>query len=208
MHGLSCIVFIHQFQNDGILVPISSLRLHPRLRAIYGEDSVDDLAAQIKESGHLKPLITTLDHRIISGGRRLRAAVLMGETEIEIEPRHFADEASALATILLENATRQKTPEQRVREAALWKEIESEQARQRQRAGLKRGDKFQCPVCQALDETPVRHCDQCQSHSPLGHASCLNCGSPVQENSPARGEAGQVRDVLAARVRLRFRPYL
>jgi ParB family chromosome partitioning protein len=46
--------------------------------------------------------------------------------------REFNDALAELKALLLENASRQKTIEQKVREAALWKEIEQALAKSRQ----------------------------------------------------------------------------
>jgi ParB family chromosome partitioning protein len=59
--------------------------------------------------------------------------------------REFKDALAELEALLLENATREKTIEQKVREAALWKEIEQESAKSRQ--GTRRDIQENFPGC-------------------------------------------------------------
>lgn len=109
------------------------LKPHPRNASLYGEDeSVSDLVELIGNSNWLKPLVITPDFIIISGHRRWKAALGLGWLSIPVIVREFKDALAELEALLLENATREKTIEQKVREAALWKEIEQESAKQRQ----------------------------------------------------------------------------
>jgi DNA (cytosine-5)-methyltransferase 1 len=109
------------------------LKPHPRNTSLYGEDeSVSDLVELIGNSNWLKPLVITPDFIIISGHRRWKAALELGLLSIPVVVREFKDALAQLEALLLENATREKTIEQKVREAALWKEIEQESAKLRQ----------------------------------------------------------------------------
>ncbi|HEY9601910.1 MAG TPA: DNA cytosine methyltransferase [Allocoleopsis sp.] len=109
------------------------LKPHPRNASLYGEDeSVDDLVELIGNSNWLKPLVITPDFIIISGHRRWKAALKLGWLSIPVVVREFKDAIAELEALLLENASREKTIEQKVREAALWKEIEQESAKLRQ----------------------------------------------------------------------------
>lgn len=111
-----------------------SLRAHPENTAIYGEGEVADLVARIRETGWIKPLIVTSDGVIVSGHRRHRAVLALGLERVPVERRVFADGAALLEALLLENQYRDKTPEQRVREAERWAGIERERAAQRRLA--------------------------------------------------------------------------
>ncbi|HEY9833388.1 MAG TPA: DNA (cytosine-5-)-methyltransferase [Stenomitos sp.] len=109
------------------------LRPHPRNASLYGEDeSVSDLVELIGNSNWLNPLVITPDFIIISGHRRWKGALKLGWLSIPVIVREFKDALAELEALLLENATREKTIEQKVREAALWKEIEQESAKLRQ----------------------------------------------------------------------------
>jgi N6-adenosine-specific RNA methylase IME4 len=104
-------------------VNVNDLRPHPRNVAIYGEDAIAELTEQIRTSNWIKPLVVNpANCRIISGHRRWRSY------------REFADETAEIEALLLENANREKTMEQKVREADVWHEIEAWKAKQRQLA--------------------------------------------------------------------------
>lgn len=107
------------------------LHPHPCNQKIYGSEDVAELAERIKVSGWIKPLVVTQDNRIISGHRRWQTAISLGYNLVPAERRTFASETEELEALLLENQFRDKTPEQKVREAGYWKEIEVEKARQR-----------------------------------------------------------------------------
>jgi hypothetical protein len=64
---------------------------------------------------------------------------------IPVIVREFKDALASLEALLLENASREKTIEQKVREAALWKEIEQESAKHRQ--GTRRDIQENFPGC-------------------------------------------------------------
>ncbi|MBW4546956.1 MAG: DNA (cytosine-5-)-methyltransferase [Symplocastrum torsivum CPER-KK1] len=122
------------------------LKPHPRNAALYGEDeSVSDLVELIGNSNWLKPLVITPDLIIISGHRRWKAALELGWLSIPVIVREFKDALASLEALLLENATREKTIEQKVREAALWQEIEQESAKLRQ--GTRRDIQENFPGC-------------------------------------------------------------
>ena len=63
-----------------------------------------------------------------------------------MEVREFSSSATELEALLLENESRHKTIEQKVREANAWRDIESELARMRKLATLKQGE--HCPDVQ------------------------------------------------------------
>jgi len=57
-----------------------------------------------------------------------------------VEVREFSSSATELEALLLENQSRHKTIEQKVREANVWKDVESELAHRRKLATLKQGE--------------------------------------------------------------------
>ncbi|MFN6475377.1 hypothetical protein [Nostoc sp. DedQUE07] len=141
-------------------VLVSKLRSHPINSTIYGEVEDDTtLDEMIQSSGWIKTLLVTPEGDVVGGNRRLRIARKQGKEKVLVEVREFASDAAVLEALLLDNAVREKTVEQKVREARLWLPIESEKAK------LRKGR------------------------------------SENQENFPG-GEAGQVRDIVAARVGL------
>jgi ParB-like chromosome segregation protein Spo0J len=115
------------------------LRPHPRNTKIYGDEDVESLKQRILASNWIKPLVVTPNNVIISGHRRWRAASELGLRSVPIEQRAFANEMEELEALLLENESREKTPEQRVHEGKAWKEIEETRAKLRQTAFLKQG---------------------------------------------------------------------
>lgn len=118
------------------------LHPHPYNQKIYGNEDVEELAERIKTSGWIKPLVVTQDNCIISGHRRWQTAISLGYSLVPAERRTFASETEELEALLLENQFRDKTPEQKVREAGYWKEIETKKAQQRQveLAGTRQSD--------------------------------------------------------------------
>ncbi|WP_446419648.1 ParB/RepB/Spo0J family partition protein [Coleofasciculus sp.] len=110
----------------------STLSPHPCNAEIYGDEAVSDLVELIRQSGWVKPLVVTTNHVIISGHRRWKAVRLLQWEAIPVEYREFMDKTAELEALLLENANRVKTVEQKVREAQAWKEIETQKARERQ----------------------------------------------------------------------------
>jgi len=110
-----------------------TLKPHPQNSAIYGEsEDVTELIELIRISGWVKPLVVTPSGTIISGHQRCKAVLELGWESILVETREFPDELAQLEALLLENASRFKNTEQKVREAEAWKEIEAHKARIRQ----------------------------------------------------------------------------
>ncbi|PHJ69231.1 hypothetical protein VF14_03650 [Nostoc linckia z18] len=113
-------------------VSISDLRSHPINSKIYGEEEDDTaLEEMIESSGWIKPLLVTPNGDVVGGNRRLRTAKKKNVKRLMVEVREFPDEESILEALLLDNAVREKTVEQKVREARFWLPIESYKARSR-----------------------------------------------------------------------------
>jgi ParB-like chromosome segregation protein Spo0J len=120
---------------------VNELQPHPQNVAIYGIEDVSGLMDQIVASGWIKPLVVNpANNRIISGHRRWLAVRGLGLKKVPVEYRAFTNETDELEALLLENASRDKTPEQKVNEAEVWESIEGVRAKERQLASLKRGD--------------------------------------------------------------------
>ncbi len=111
----------------------TTLVAHPRNAGIYGqEENISELVELIRVSSWIKPLVVTKSGRILSGHRRRRAALELGLLSVPVEVREFSDELIELELLLLENASRVKTIEQKVREGEAWREIEAAKAKTRQ----------------------------------------------------------------------------
>jgi len=118
-----------------------TLKPHQKNSAIYGEDEdATELIELIRVSGWVKPLVVTPTGTIISGHQRCKAVLALGWESILVEVREFPDELAELEALLLENASRFKNTEQKVREGEAWKEIEAFKAKLRQKASLKVGN--------------------------------------------------------------------
>jgi len=114
-------------------VPLNALTPHPLNATIYGaNEDVSDLVELIAESNWVEPLIVTPNYVIVSGHRRWRACQILGKESIPVIVREFPDETAILKALLLENASRNKTIEQRIREGMAWESIERKKAKHRQ----------------------------------------------------------------------------
>jgi ParB family chromosome partitioning protein len=94
-------------------IPIELLRPNPRNpRKNFGEESLDELAASIKEKGILQPLLARPvpgapdAYEIIAGERRWRAAQRAGLHEVPIVSFEEADDRQALELAIVENVQR------------------------------------------------------------------------------------------------------
>jgi len=118
-------------------ININILKEHPLNQEIYGEDEkqLNELTERIKASGWIKPILVSKDFVIISGHQRVRAAKVLGYTEIDYEFM-VGDEDKQLELLLNENAFREKTTLQKTKEGELYHEIESRKAHERQIAGV------------------------------------------------------------------------
>ena len=117
-------------------INITLLQPHPRNVEIYGAEDVTELVDYIRDSKWIKPLVISQHNRIISGHRRWQAALILGLTKVPYVKQVFETEEDELKALLLENASRDKTEEQKVREARQWKRIEEDEADERRKATL------------------------------------------------------------------------
>lgn len=111
-------------------ISVSELRAHPINSTIYGEVEDDTtLDEMIQSSGWIKTLLVTPDRDVVGGNRRLRIARKQGKDKVLVEVREFPNDEAILEALLLDNAVREKTVEQKVREARCWMPIESAKAK-------------------------------------------------------------------------------
>ncbi len=113
-------------------VSIDILTPHPLNIKIYGEhEDVSSLAKSIEISKWVKPLVVTKDYVIVSGHRRWKALQQLRWLTAPVEIQEFTDEVAILEALLLENVTREKTLEMRIREGMAWETVEAEKAASR-----------------------------------------------------------------------------
>ena len=115
---------------------------------IYGDEEVSELVERIRLSGWINPLIVTPDLVIISDHRHWKAVSLLRWETVPVEVRKFPDQKAELEALLLENASRIKTTEQKTREGLAWEEIEKEKARDRQRMAAHSTNQRRCSNAQ------------------------------------------------------------
>jgi ParB family chromosome partitioning protein len=130
------------------------LRSHPRNSSIYGEENVTELVELIRQSGWIKPLVITSSLTIISGHRRWKAVLELGWSTVSVEVREYATEEEELKALLLENASRFKTTEQKVREEEAWKNIEQRQAKKRMSEGGQKSAPYKSAQSKGVENFP------------------------------------------------------
>lgn len=107
---------------------------HPSNVEIYGDEIDETLVESVRANGVIQPLIVTSSLTVVSGHRRKRAAIAAGLSEVPciIYP---GDDPDRVEWSLIEsNRQREKTTEQRAREAARLLEIEKRLAAKRKEA--------------------------------------------------------------------------
>lgn len=104
---------------------IADLKPHPKNEEIYGyNEDISDLVEKIRRSNRVHTLVVNSDNYILAGHRRRRACMQLGIKEVNVEIRDFDSPEEEIEFIIDDNATREKTAEQKSREAKTLKEIE------------------------------------------------------------------------------------
>lgn len=112
---------------------IVDLKPHPKNEEIYGYDEdVSDLVEKIRRSHMVHTMIVNSQNLILAGHRRRKACLQLGIKEADVEVRDFNTPEEEIEFIIDNNATREKTVEQKSREAKALKEVETILARKRQ----------------------------------------------------------------------------
>lgn len=117
-----------------VWVDPAALKPHPINASVYGHEDDEKLKQRIAQSGWIKPLVITDDDVVISGHRRRRVAISLG-LQVPAERTSFPTPEAELEALLLENDTREKTTDQRIRESRQWRAIEEARAKERQLSG-------------------------------------------------------------------------
>lgn len=123
-----------------VSVNISELKPHPNNEEIYGKEDISELKEKIRKSGFVTTLTITEKNVILSGNRRWKACsqlVQEGDERfcsVDCEVRNFENEEDELEYLVICNDTRDKTMEQKAREAQVLIEIEKKRAEKRRLA--------------------------------------------------------------------------
>ncbi len=124
---------------------ISEIKDNPESIKIYGKnENIDDLIDSIKQIGFDTdhPIILNDTNTIISGHRRVHAALKVGLKEVPVKIYKYANELVELQELLNENIYRIKSDTIRYREIGLQKELIRQQAERNQIIGVKLGGKI------------------------------------------------------------------
>jgi ParB family chromosome partitioning protein len=125
---------------------ISDLKPHPKNAEIYGADEdVSDLIEKIKRSGQVHTLVVNSHGTILAGHRRYKACIELGIDEVDVEIVDFDDPEREIEYIIDNNATREKTNEQKAREASALKTALAELAKKRKLSTLKQNQSTDMP---------------------------------------------------------------
>jgi len=128
---------------------VNELKPHPKSVEIYLDAPNEHLVDSVKRSGiwESRPLVITTDNLIVGGNSRWRVAKDNGIQQVPVIVKEFENEIDLLRFILEDNANRDKTNEQRIREGLVWKVIKQAEAEQRRLATLKQNstDKVNLP---------------------------------------------------------------
>ena len=126
---------------------ISELKPHPYNEEIYGtNESIDELVASMRKSGIVTIMTITDDNVIIAGHRRWKSCkqlVAEGDKrfcEVNCEVKEFDNEWEELEYLVIDNNSRDKTMEQKAREAQLLIEVEKKKAEKRRLSNLKQNN--------------------------------------------------------------------
>lgn len=131
---------------DGQIIKINILKLkpHPRNEEIYGvNEDITELKEKIRKNGLVTTLTVTDDNVILSGNRRWKSCKQLVEEgdnrfcTVDCEVRNFDSEEDELEYLVISNDTREKTIEQKAREAQILIEVEKKKAEKRRLATLK-----------------------------------------------------------------------
>lgn len=119
---------------------VIDLKPHPKNEEIYGYDeNISDLVEKIRRSGSVHTMTVNSKGYILAGHRRRRACMELGIKEVNVEVLDFDTPEEEIEYIIDNNATREKTTEQKSREAKALKEVEDVLAERRR--SLNGGDR-------------------------------------------------------------------
>lgn len=113
---------------------VADLKPHPKNEEIYGADEdVSDLVEKIRKSGRVHTMTVNSKGVVLAGHRRLKACLELGIETVKAEIVDFDTPEEEVEFIVLDNHQRDKTVEQKAKEARTLKEVESKLAEIRRR---------------------------------------------------------------------------
>lgn len=114
---------------------VADLKPHPKNEEIYGYgEDISDLVKKIKKSGRVHTMTVNSDGIVLAGHRRLKACIELGIETVNVEVVDFDTPEEEIEFIVLDNHQRDKTVEQKAKEARALKEVESKLAEIRRKA--------------------------------------------------------------------------
>lgn len=167
---------------------VADLKPHPKNEEIYGvNEDISDLVQKIKKSGRVHTMTVNSEGVVLAGHRRLKACIELGIETVNAEIVDFDTPEEEIEFIVLDNHQREKTVEQKAKEARVLKEVESELAeiRKSKNGGDRKSEKY-------------------KSHVP-NSAPLISDKNPMPDSAPGlEGEKkGKARDFVAKKVGLR-----
>lgn len=121
---------------------VADLKPHPKNEEIYGaHEDISDLVKKIKKSGRVHTMTVNSKGVVLAGHRRLKACIELGIETVKAEIIDFDTPEEEVEFIVLDNHQREKTVEQKAKEAKALKEVESKLALIRKSIGGKGGFK-------------------------------------------------------------------
>ena len=125
---------------------VSELKPHPKNIEIYGaNEDVTDLVEKIKRSGQVHTLTITSKGIILAGHRRAKVCELLNIEEVDVEIKDFDTYEQEIEFIVDNNATREKSTEQKAREARELKKAIETIAEKRKLSKLKQNQAADVP---------------------------------------------------------------
>jgi ParB family chromosome partitioning protein len=126
-----------------MIVPINKIKVTARIRKEI--NNIDELAADIRANGLIAPVAVMPlgggEYQLLAGFRRIKAAELLGWTELDVNVLSPADAEAALKIEYSENEQREPfTYSEKMEFARLIEEIERVKALKRKSAGGKGGE--------------------------------------------------------------------
>jgi hypothetical protein len=172
--------------------------------AIYGESTgqVDDLAASITEHGILEPLVVAPGlargrWEVVSGHRRLAAAIETGLDHVPCVVREFASDDDRRRAVLEFNRQRRKTFSQLMREADALEGLLSAEAKARSRANLR---KTPAPDTHAIGPRAIPFGDHPSWTEDAERRNFDAPGETVKGRGGKTAEAGRTDAAVAERI--------
>ena len=105
---------------------VADLKPHPKNEEIYGvNEDILDLVEKIKKSGRVHTMTVNSKGVVLAGHRRLKACIELGIETVKAEIIDFDTPEEEIEFIIDDNSTREKTIEQRSREAKELKRVET-----------------------------------------------------------------------------------